>query len=759
MVTFLLNDSQGNLVDSTNSLFSSGPPPERIFANRIQVADFNGDSADDLIIGTMGVVGRECLGEPPAPVKEPFLLILSDGNGGMVDASNQIEGQEDGGPPDNKDFAHDLAVGDIDGDGDQDFYSAKFLFLNDGRGNFQNASWMLPRALRSIGGVLASAMGDLDGDHVDDLVVLPFEGVGNKNHVFLSSGASSLAEYRHIELPEGLFGANTKSLDTIIRDFDQDGRNDIMVTQTQADPYYRGRALQLLTNKGDGVFADESDRISGYFSVEGPGPSNLFFVDLNGDGFRDIVEMNGWILINDGTGRYQQVTSQELPSLDYTDLTQYQSDEFEDDRQHGLLFPIQLDNEGLPAFVDLFRIPFNVPNWPRQPGDKDEAFLYTITPSAPYQPSPLQPQPRIDLSATEFSFAAPVGVNPAAQQITIANSGSGNLEWSAMGASEGNWLGVSPGEGAGQSSLTVAVRSEGLPAGVYEGSISVQAAGAANNPQIVSVRLTVGSPVFTSESFVNAASYATGRFASEMWVALFGQNLADRLILAGGNLPTSLGGVSISITDSQGVRRPAKLQFVHPEHINFLLPAGLALGPAVVEVTNAPGETASATLQIEAAAPGIFSANASGRGPAAATFLRVEEDGTRAEGFTFDATAPAGSRTNIVLERGSNDEVYLSFFGTGFRHHSSVSVEVRNLDGNEIAGTNGMEVLGAVAQGQFEGLDQAVIGPLNWFYVAGSGEIDIVFTFDGVESNTVTIHAGDCPESEPWTQLLPGGCD
>ena len=83
-------------------------------------------------------------------------------------------------------------------------------------------------------------------------------------------------------------------------------------------------------------------------------------MDLNGDGFRDIVEMNGWILINDGTGRYQQVTSQELPSLDYTDLTQYQSDEFEDDRQHGLLFPIQLDNEGLPAFVDLFRIPFNL---------------------------------------------------------------------------------------------------------------------------------------------------------------------------------------------------------------------------------------------------------------------------------------------------------------------------------------------------------------------------------------------------------------
>ena len=533
-----------------------------------------------------------------------------------------------------------------------------------------------------------------------------------------------------------------------------------MIVQTQADPYYRGRALQLLTNKGDGVFADESDRISGYYSVEGPGPSNLFFVDLNGDGFRDIVEMNGWILINDGTGRYQQVTSQELPSLDYTDLTQYQSDEFEDDRQHGLLFPIQLDNEGLPAFVDLFRIPAYIPNWPRQPGDKDEAFLYTITPSAPYQPSPLQPQPRIDLSATELSFAAPVGLNPAGQQITIANSGLGDLEWLAIAASEGDWLGVSPTVGEEKSILAVTAVSEELPAGVYEGTVSVQVAGAVNSPQIVSVRLTVGSPVFTSESFVNAASYATGRFASEMWVALFGQNLADRLILAGGNLPTSLGGVSISITDSQGVRHPAKLQFVHPEHINFLLPAGLALGPAVVEVTNAHGETASAILQIEAAAPGIFSANASGRGPAAATFLRVEQDGTRTEGFTFDTTAPPGARANVVPldERGPLElsEFYLSFYGTGLRNHSSASVKARNRDGNEI---EGWEVLGAVAQGQFEGLDQVVVGPLLWYWLAGRGELDVVFTFDGVESNTVTIHAGDCTGSEPWTQLLPGGCN
>ena len=70
--------------------------------------------------------------------------------------------------------------------------------------------------------------------------------------------------------------------------------------------------------------------------------------------------------------------------------------------------------------------------------------------------------------------------------------------WTAVAASEGDWLGVSPTAGEEKSILTVTAVSEELAAGVYEGSITVQAAGAVNSPQIVSVRLTVGSPAFTS---------------------------------------------------------------------------------------------------------------------------------------------------------------------------------------------------------------------------------------------------------------------
>jgi len=237
------------------------------------------------------------------------------------------------------------------------------------------------------------------------------------------------------------------------------------------------------------------------------------------------------------------------------------------------------------------------------------------------------------------------------------------------------------------------------------------------------------SPVFSATSIVSAADFSGDRFAAEMWVALFGENLADELLIATGGLPTSLGGTSIAVTDSQGTRRAAKLQFVSPGRANFLIPAGTSAGPASVEVTNADGETATAMIGVEAVAPGLFSANSSGQGPAAATWLRVAGDGTRTEGFTF--TTGGGERANVPLElRPETDQLYISFFGTGFRFQSSVSAR--------IGGVN-VPVAAAVAQGQFDGLDQAVVGPLPP-ELAGRGEVDVEFIFNGVTANTVTVN-------------------
>ena len=241
-------------------------------------------------------------------------------------------------------------------------------------------------------------------------------------------------------------------------------------------------------------------------------------------------------------------------------------------------------------------------------------------------------------------------------------------------------------------------------------------------------------PIIAQGGLVNAANFMGGPIAPESWVSLFGEELASTLVVASTTpLPTSLDGTHVTVTDSLGAERLAQLQFVAPGQLNFLAPPNMAPGPADVTVTNASGESASVEAQVAAVGPGIFSANASGIGPAAATFLRERADGSRVEGFTFRTDLPEGSRINIPIDlTEADDEVFVSFFGTGFRFQSSVSVLLGGAD---------VPTVGAVAQGQFDGLDQLVVGPLPRSFL-GRGEVTVLASFDGIPANEVTISIG-----------------
>ena len=237
-----------------------------------------------------------------------------------------------------------------------------------------------------------------------------------------------------------------------------------------------------------------------------------------------------------------------------------------------------------------------------------------------------------------------------------------------------------------------------------------------------------GAPVLLSQGVVNGANFQPGALAPDSWADAFGQNLAEGFVLDGA-LPDALGGTSVTVTDSRGASRRARLHFVSPDRVQFLLPPGMATGPATLEITNHTGASSAVSLSIAPVAPGLFSANASGLGPAAATFLRVRSDGSRTEDFTFTLDSPPGRR-NVPIDVGvDGDEVYVSFFGTGFRGQSRTSVTI---------GGAPVPVVGAVAQGQFLGLDQLVVGPLPRA-LAGQGDVDVVFTADDRPANVVTI--------------------
>ncbi len=245
----------------------------------------------------------------------------------------------------------------------------------------------------------------------------------------------------------------------------------------------------------------------------------------------------------------------------------------------------------------------------------------------------------------------------------------------------------------------------------------------------VRVSAAVGAPTFTS---VSSASFAAGSsLAAEVIAAGFGSGLArDTAIATTVPLPTELLGTKVEVTDSQGTTRLAPLFFVSAGQINYLIPAGTALGAARVTVTSGAGGTIAGTAQIERVAPSLYTANAQGNGVAAAFFLRVAADGTRTQALVFDP-APA-ARPSVPIDLGpASDQVFLLLFGTGVRGFASGVTAT--LGGQSIA------VLGAVPQGQFVGLDQINIGPIPRT-LAGRGEVDLILSADGKAANTVKVN-------------------
>jgi hypothetical protein len=99
--------------------------------------------------------------------------------------------------------------------------------------------------------------------------------------------------------------------------------------------------------------------------------------------------------------------------------------------------------------------------------------------------------PAIGLNPISLSFTASAGgANPAAQTISIANTGGGTLSWSA--SDNAPWLTISPASGSGTGTATVAVNTAGLAAGSLNATITVAATGATTKS--VPVTLTVTAP-------------------------------------------------------------------------------------------------------------------------------------------------------------------------------------------------------------------------------------------------------------------------
>ncbi|MGH9841739.1 MAG: beta-galactosidase [Blastocatellia bacterium] len=240
-------------------------------------------------------------------------------------------------------------------------------------------------------------------------------------------------------------------------------------------------------------------------------------------------------------------------------------------------------------------------------------------------------------------------------------------------------------------------------------------------------------PLSAAVTSVSAASFSGASLAAEAIVAAFGSGLATGTTVAiASPLPTMLAGTTVKVRDNAGVERLAPLFFVAPTQVNYQIPPGTANGAATVTITSGDGKVSAGTTRIASVAPGLFTADASGRGLAAAVALRIKADGSQ----QFEPVArfdPAQNKfVAVPIDLGpESDQVFLILFGTGLRFRSALNGVSARIGGAD------SQVTFAGAQGGFAGLDQVNLRLSR--SLIGRGELDVALTVDGQTANTVTL--------------------
>lgn len=325
-----------------------------------------------------------------------------------------------------------------------------------------------------------------------------------------------------------------------------------------------------------------------------------------------------------------------------------------------------------------------------------------------------------------------IAINPTNFTLPIGTIGLPyNQNFSGAGGAAPHSFSIAAGALPAGLSLGANGNLSGTPAAAGNYNVFVRAADTNGCLGQRGYRLVIVANPVTS---VSAASFAANNsLAPEAIVAAFGSDMAASTQIGSTvPLPTDLAGVSLKVKDITGTERLAPLFFVSPTQINYQIPSGTLAGPADLIVTNGATVAAEGAVEIANVSPGLFSADASGRGMASAVALRVKLDGTQAYEpiVRYD---PAQSRfVAIPIDLSpATDQVFVLFYGTGWRFRSTLTAVRCSIGGVS------SEVFYAGEVSGLAGLDQINVRlPRS---LAGRGEVDVVIMADNDTANTVRI--------------------
>lgn len=287
--------------------------PGRGYGHGCTSADFDNDGFPDLFVTGYG----------------RNLLYRNNGNGTFTDVSHRAGLDEPAG------WSTSAAFGDYDGDGYVDLYVSHYaryrlgqdppcplapgvlsyctpthfegesgrLYRNTGRGTFSDVT-QAAGVYNADGKNLAVIWSDLDGDGKPDLIVA---NDNRRNLYFHNRGNGTFAEEAlQAGMALGEDGRAMAGMGVDTADYDNDGHLDLSITNYADEPN------ELWHNEGNGAFTDVT-----FPANVGP-PSlprlsfGICFVDLDLDGWTDLVTANGHVMDNIGRVRKDATFPQSL---------------------------------------------------------------------------------------------------------------------------------------------------------------------------------------------------------------------------------------------------------------------------------------------------------------------------------------------------------------------------------------------------------------------------------------------------------------
>lgn len=215
---------------------------------------------------------------------------------------------------------------------------------------------------------------------------------------------------------------------------------------------------------------------------------------------------------------------------------------------------------------------------------------------------------------------------------------------------------------------------------------------------------------------VSSASFSAGPIAQGSLFSIFGTKFASASTTNSSVVPpTELGGVSITVLDSQSRALKASMLFTSEGQLNAIMPVDASSGPAKLSIQTWFGATQFVDIEIADVRPGLFTVGSTGI--VAANLLRVSSDGGR----TVAGVVRVDSQGNLVpdpVEFGpAGEQLYLLLYGTGLKGRLNAPETRVLINGRPFP------VAYAGAQGEFPGLDQ--VNVLLHASLAGSGLVEI----------------------------------